>query len=132
MTSARLLSLAALLLWAAHAPAAAQDRAPAAAKAPVSAASPVAAPARAASSPPAPGSAASAAPRGVGSIALVRPNLRHRPRIVALPGLRPVVVPLGANSRDGYDERIKRCVHYGMAAGVPINEIARFTVQCIQ
>lgn len=137
MTRACLLSVAALLIGAAHAPAAAQNREPASAKAPaptstsdtgVKPVGSVGAPSASA----APRLTVTAAPRLGSPIATAWPSLRHRPRIVAVPGLRPVVVPLGAKSHDGYDERIKRCVHYGMAAGVPINEIARFTVQCLQ
>lgn len=57
---------------------------------------------------------------------------RAGPRIVAAPGLPPVVIPHGPAKRSSYSDRVARCVHYGTAAGVPTSEIGRFTAYCVQ
>lgn len=61
---------------------------------------------------------------------VVAPSGYGRGRVVTVPGLPPVLVPGGLRGRDSYSDRVERCVHYGTAAGVPSNEIGRFTAQC--
>lgn len=78
-------------------------------------------------SPVAPGLAA---PVVSGRVAASRKAYRGRPRIVEVPGTRPVIVPGGPANRQSYSDRVERCVHYGTAGGVSPGQIGRFTAQC--
>lgn len=77
--------------------------------------------------PVAPGLAAPVAP---GPAAPRNRDPGGQPRVVTVPGLPPVIVPRGPAGRNGYSDRVERCIHYGTAAGVPINEMNRFTAYC--
>jgi hypothetical protein len=55
---------------------------------------------------------------------------RHSSTVVQVPGQPLVVMPRGARDRNGFSNRIERCIHYGSAAGVQPNDMGSFSAQC--